>query len=39
MFQQLDTNGDGNLSKEEILNGYKDVFGVDIDEEEVNRMF
>jgi calcium-dependent protein kinase len=35
----LDTNGDGNLSKEEILNGYKDVFGVSIDEEEVDKMF
>ena len=35
----MDKNGDGNLSKQEILEGYEEVFGVPINEEEVDRMF
>ena len=34
----LDENGDGKLSKEEVLNGYEKVFGVPINEEEVDKM-
>ena len=39
MFQQLDENGDGKLSKQEVLNGYEEVFGIPINEEEVDKMF
>lgn len=39
MFKQLDKDGDGNLSKQEILEGYEEVFGIPINEEEVNKMF
>ena len=39
MFQQLDANGDGKLSKTEILVGYEEAFGVPINEEEVDKMF
>jgi calcium-dependent protein kinase len=35
----LDKNGDGNLSKQEILEGYEEVFGIPIIEEDVDRMF
>ncbi|EWS71123.1 calmodulin-domain kinase (macronuclear) [Tetrahymena thermophila SB210] len=38
-FKQLDENGDGQLSKAEIMNGYKKVFGKNISEEEVNKIF
>ena len=39
MFQELDENGDGKLSKEEILNGYEKAFGVPIEEDDVDKMF
>ncbi len=39
IFQAIDKDGDGNLSKEEILEGYEDHFGVPISEEEVDKMF
>jgi calcium-dependent protein kinase len=39
MFKQLDKDGDGNLSKQEILEGYEEVFGVPISEEDVDAMF
>lgn len=38
-FKDLDENGDGQLSKKEIMNGYKKVYGRNISEEEVNRIF
>lgn len=39
IFKDLDENGDGMLSKEELLNGYEKSFGVPINEEEVDKMF
>mmetsp|Transcript_18756 Transcript_18756/g.13586 ORF Transcript_18756/g.13586 Transcript_18756/m.13586 type:complete len:97 (-) Transcript_18756:111-401(-) len=39
MFKQLDKNGDGMLSKQEILEGYEEVFGISIDEDEVDKIF
>ena len=39
IFQLIDKDGDGNLSKEEILAGYEEHFGVPITEEEVDKMF
>jgi calcium-dependent protein kinase len=39
IFRDLDENGDGMLSKEELLNGYEKSFGVPINEEEVDKMF
>lgn len=38
MFKQLDKNGDGMLSKEEIIEGYEEIFGIPINEEEVDKL-
>ena len=38
LFQQFDTNGDGVLSKQEILNGYKQLMPFDDAEKEVERI-
>lgn len=39
IFAEMDTNGDGMLSKQEIRDGYEEHFGVAIDDEELDRMF
>lgn len=39
MFKQIDENGDGQLSKEEILKGYQEATGIPITPEEVDKMF
>ena len=38
IFKEIDIDGDGNLSKEEILIGYEKHFGP-ISEEQVDEMF
>jgi Ca2+-binding EF-hand superfamily protein len=35
----MDINGDGKLSKQEIQQGYKDIYGAILSEEEVNALF
>ena len=39
IFKAIDIDGDGSLSKEEILHGYEEHFGVPITEEQVDEMF
>lgn len=39
VFKEIDINGDGNLSKEEVLLGYEKHFGVEITEDQVDEMF
>jgi len=38
-FKSMDKNGDGKLSKEEILEGYDANFGKQLDEDEVDNLF
>jgi Ca2+-binding EF-hand superfamily protein len=35
----MDINGDGKLSKEEIKLGYKEFFGKELSDEEIDEMF
>lgn len=37
-FNRLDANGDGKLSQDELLNGFKDIMGEVAAQEEVNRI-
>jgi calcium-dependent protein kinase len=39
IFKAIDVDGDGTLSKEEVLQGYENHFGVPITEEQVDEMF
>ena len=39
IFKEIDIDGDGNLTKKEILLGYEKHFGIPISEEQVNDMF
>ena len=39
IFKAIDINGDGNLSKDEVILGYEQHFGIPISEEQVDEMF
>jgi len=39
IFKALDKNGDGKLSKDEIINGYAELFGKNLHINEVDLMF
>jgi len=38
VFQQLDTSGDGSLSKQELLEGYRKYYGNNMNESEVEAL-
>ena len=38
IFAELDINGDGKLSKEELLEGYRKFYGGDFNEQEVEAL-
>jgi len=39
IFKAIDKNGDGKLSKEEIMEGYDLFFGKNMDKNEIEKMF
>jgi calcium-dependent protein kinase len=39
IFKEIDTNGDGKLSKQEILDGYTKYFNNSIDKKDVLKIF
>lgn len=39
IFKAIDKNGDGKLSKEEIMNGYGEFFGKTLNQEDVELLF
>ena len=39
IFKAIDKNGDGKLSKEEIMDGYDQFFGKNLDKNDIEKMF
>jgi calcium-dependent protein kinase len=39
VFRQLDTSGDGFLSRDELLIGYRNLYGADFNAKEVDALF
>ena len=39
VFKEMDLNGDGKLSKEEIFLGYDKFFGKNLDKDDIEKMF
>jgi len=38
-FKALDTNGDGMISREELVHGYRKITNVKMSEDQLNEMF
>lgn len=39
IFKAFDTNGDGKLSKKEIMDGYEEHFGKTMNQDDVDNLF
>ena len=39
LFKEIDKNGDGQLSKDELLEGYEKIFGTTVTAKEIDDIF